>query len=108
MLLAQNWILVDRWFIACIRLLLLQDQNDSLQQRENSQFAVKEFACPASRRTNDREEFIAKKENLLFRDYRWELSDSSRKLTDGTATKTSCVVNETITSISKNNRLLWK
>ena len=32
-------------FIACIRLLVLQDQNDSLQRRANSQFAGKQFAC---------------------------------------------------------------
>ena len=48
---------------------------------------------------------------------RWELSDSSTKMTDsvysdistdGTATNTSRVVNEPITSIPKNNRLLSK
>ena len=63
LLLSQDWMLVDGSFIACISLLVLQDQNDSLQRRANSQFAGKQ----ASRPTSDREELIAKRENLLFR-----------------------------------------
>ena len=75
LLLTQNWMLVDGSFIACISLLVLQDQNDSLQRRANSQFTSKQFAwtASASRLTSDREELIAKKENLLVQDYRSRL-----------------------------------
>ena len=79
-------------FIASIRLLVLQDQNDSLRLRANSQFISKQFACTASASflTSDREELIAKKENLLVQDYRSRLpvdnfpilSHSHTKVTD--------------------------
>ena len=36
---------VDGSFIECISLLVLQDQNDSLRRRANSQFAGKQFVC---------------------------------------------------------------
>ena len=76
----------------------------------------------ASRQTSDREELIAKKENLLVPDYRsrqpiWELCYSPTKVAvsvesdvsiSGAVTNTSRVMNEPITSIPKNNRLLWK
>ena len=74
-----------------------------------------------SRRTSDREELIAKKEHLLFQDYRHDFPLRTFQFTDKidrfrwlvrthwwSRNETSRVVNEPITSISKNNRLLWK
>ena len=120
-----NWVFVDASFIACISLFVLQDQNDSLRRRANSQFTSKQFAwtASASRRTRDREELIAKKEILLVQDYRSRLpvenfpilqltkvtgSVDSGVSTDGAARNTSRAMNEPITSIPKNSPLLWK
>ena len=53
LLLTQNWMLVDGSFIACISLLVLQDQNNSLPRRTNSQFRGKQFAWTAVGQSSD-------------------------------------------------------
>ena len=58
---------VGSWVLYCMHLQSLgsQDQNDSTITSTKSKFAIrKQFAW-----TSDREEFIAKKKNLLIPDY---------------------------------------
>ena len=51
-------ILVDGWFIECISLLVLQDQNN---EEQNNEEQIRNSQTSASRLTSDREELIAKK-----------------------------------------------
>ena len=123
LLLTQNWMLVDGWFIARIRLLILQDQNDSLQRRaklrslpaSNSHVGQSSDEWPWKFNCREGESTLPGLSSRLpienFPIHRQNLTDSvdSDVSTDGAAaTRTSRDVNEPITFIPKNNRLLWK
>ena len=100
--------LVERIIYCMPYSLVLQDVNDLLQRRRNSQFAGKQFARTALatvvRPVHDREgnEIYSSRTTGLPVDIK--LSVHRLKVADSTATNTSRVVNVPITSILKNNR----
>ena len=87
-----------------------QDQNDSLRWRANSQFTSKQFAWTASSSLTS-ESWSPRRKIYSSRTISHNFSHSSTKVTDSVdsdvaATNRSRVINEPITSIPKNNRLL--
>lgn len=100
--------LVERIIYCMPYSLVLQDVNNLLQRRRNSQFAGKQFARTALatvvRPVHDREgnEIYSSRTTGLPVDIK--LSVHRLKVADSTATNTSRVVNVPITSILKNNR----